>query len=348
MAPEDSYRAARHEPAFLAAHALDMRQLARAEVLSANGSRRVRIALADGFDVEVLPDRGLDLGTASFAGTPLAFCTPALWQPGPTGAESFGRRFAAGLLTTGGLDHFGPPEVDAGQTLPQHGAASELVAADLATGAEWTPDGYRVWVSGRMRQWRMFGENLAWTRRISAVLGGNELVVEDEVTNEGTESWPHMMLYHINFGYPLLDEGTTISVAQPSSDRPGPMPVPRDAVAERGLAQWNVMPAPTAGAPEEVYRHDLDPAGPGRVDVYNSRLALTAAVVVDPRTLPWVWQWKMPGHGTYALGIEPSNCPVMAGRRAARQQGVLMALDPGESRSYRVVIEVQRSPADAG
>ncbi len=315
---------------------LDLRALARAESYSVRDGRRVRLISAGGFDVEVLPDRGLDLGAVAFAGVPLAFCTPALWSPGPPGPNSFPRRFAAGLLTTCGLDHFGPPVVDGGQQLPQHGVATELVAVDVATGAGWTDEGYQVWVSGTMRQWRMFGENLTWNRRISVVLGRPNLRIDDEIGNAGAEPWPHMVLYHINFGYPFLDEGVRVEI--PGAASP---PFPRDAEAAAGLAEWDRMPAPMAGYAEQVFRHDLDPGGPAAsATVRNETLGLAVSVRVDPAALPWIWQWTMAGYGTYALGIEPSNCPSLGGRAAARAEGVLPELSPGETRRYRIEISV--------
>ena len=129
----------------------DMRQLA--EPYATPTGRRVRLFTALGFDVDVLPDRGMDIGDSSFAGLPLTFCTPALWEPPPAGGtDSFAQRFGGGLLTTCGWDHFGSPVIDHGQLLPQHGRATELIAADVSTGGEWTNSGYRIWVSGRMRQ----------------------------------------------------------------------------------------------------------------------------------------------------------------------------------------------------
>ena len=35
-------------------------------------------------------------------------------------------------------------------------------------------------------------------------------MVRDSVTNLGNRRTPHMLLYHCNFGYPLVDDGTRI------------------------------------------------------------------------------------------------------------------------------------------
>jgi hypothetical protein len=56
----------------------------------------------------------------------------------------------------------------------------------------------------------VFGENLVLTRRIEAALGGATIGVTDRVENRGFRPTPHMLLYHYNFGFPLLDEGAEL------------------------------------------------------------------------------------------------------------------------------------------
>ena len=56
-------------------------------------------------------------------------------------------------------------------------------------------------------------------------------------------------------------------------------------------------------------------------------------------TLPRLVQWRMPQSGTYVLGLEPADCRV-GGRDAERARGTLGAIRPGESRDYRLTIEV--------
>jgi hypothetical protein len=41
-----------------------------------------------------------------------------------------------------------------------------------------------------------------------ADLGGTEIRLADTVVNAGFDRTPHMFLYHVNVGWPLLDEGT--------------------------------------------------------------------------------------------------------------------------------------------
>ena len=333
---------------YLRARAVDERQFARIDEYSLSpGGRRVRITAADGFDVELLPDRGLDLGSVSYQGIPLGFLTPAvLATPPAVGASGFAERFGAGLLTTCGLDHFGPAIRDGDQVLPQHGRASELPTAAVRTETGWHDGRYRLSVAGRMRQWRIFGEDLVWERTVSTALGCDTLTITDTVTNAGDAAWPHMMLWHFNIGHPVLDEGTTIAVRGVPGrvpDDPALAPLPRDAAAESGLNSWDRFGPPQPGFAEQVFRHTLEPdADRSEIAVTNDDLGLSVIIDVDPRQLPWAFQWTMAGRGTYVLGIEPANAPVISGRVDARAAGVLPVLEPGESRRYDIRIRVER------
>ena len=47
------------------------------------------------------------------------------------------------------------------------------------------------------------------------------------------------------------------------------------------------------------------------------------------------------GQGAYVLGVEPVNTSAMEGRADARAKGVLLELEPGESRKYSITFSVE-------
>jgi hypothetical protein len=55
--------------------------------------------------------------------------------------------------------------------------------------------------------------------------------------------------------------------------------------------------------------------------------------------LPYFWQWRMLGEGSYVMGLEPANCSVM-GRGEERRYGRLPMLEPGEVRVHQLEISV--------
>ena len=121
--------------------------------------------------VDVLPERGLDLGRAEFQGTRFSW-------------ESSSEPWWGGLMFTCGLQNVGVPS----EGQPQHGAYRTRPARDVAI-----HDGT---VSGRVRE-----GPLELTREITIDDGG--VSVTDVVANVGESAEPAPLLYHVNL---LWDE----------------------------------------------------------------------------------------------------------------------------------------------
>ena len=45
-------------------------------------------------------------------------------------------------------------------------------------------------------------------------MGGRTLTIQDIVTNDGAQSTPHALLYHINLGYPAVSDGTEVHLGE--------------------------------------------------------------------------------------------------------------------------------------
>ena len=190
----------------------------------ARGVRMFRFRTGGGLSFDVLPDRGMDLGLAEYRGTPLAWLSPNgpvaphFYEPE---GEGWLNTFPGGLLITCGLRNVGPPGERAGEEFGLHGRASHIPASRVSYDALWDEEGCVLEARGRIRESSVFGPNLVLRRRISARVGESRVRIEDEVENEGFEPEPIMVLYHINLGWPLLDEGSHLT-------GPGEPPEPRE------------------------------------------------------------------------------------------------------------------------
>ncbi|MDH7486053.1 MAG: aldose 1-epimerase family protein [Anaerolineae bacterium] len=312
-------------------------RLARWDEGVERGVRVAEVRTGAGLDFTVLLDRGMDIGPAAYRGLPLAWLSPAGFaHPAYFEPEGLGwlRTFGGGLLTGCGLTYLGAPDEDEGQALGLHGRLSLLPARHVQVGEAWEGDECSFWVQGEMREARLFGENLRLTRRIIAWLGQTRLAIEDRVENLGATPSPLMILYHINLGFPLLDE-TCELLAEPHAVRP------RDSVAAPGLETWMRFQPPTPGYREQVFYHDLpaDAEGWASITLRNPTRRLSLTVRYQKAMLPNLVQWKMMGEGAYVLGLEPANCRV-EGRSKERARGTLQFLAPGEQRDFRVEIAV--------
>ncbi len=330
-------------------HVGDLSQVAgvRAGELADGLERGVRVAdmyTGSGLQFNVLVDRGLDIGPASFCGAPLAWrspttvVAPAFFEPEGSG---WLRGFGGGLVTTCGLTYFGAPSTDQGRPLGMHGRASYLPATHLSYGGSWEGDEYEMWVSGEVREASVFGENLVLRRRISSRLGESRLTVDDTVVNEGYASTPHMLLYHVTLGYPLLSEYSELLLSCIETR-------PRDEIAAARLGCHCQFEPPTPDFQEQVFYHTprTDSSGYAHVALVNRSFGqghgLGAYVRFRPDELPRFVQWKMMGQGAYACGLEPATNWV-DGRAKERAEGRLTLLEPGESRHYRIEIGVLAS-----
>ena len=329
------------------------------DVSQIGGARRVRLAdgpedgveavqfrTGSGFNFLAVPGRGLDITIAEHNGRPLAWRSAAgEIAAGLTEEPGLGwlRTFAGGLVTTCGLTYAGAPCEDDGETLGIHGRFSSTPASNVWVDGEWQGDDYRMWARGKIRESRLFGENLLLEREVSGFLGQNRLWIHDRVTNEGSRTTPHMILYHINGGFPAVDEGSVLLAPSVSVK-------PRDADAEVDKEHYYLNDKPTAGYAERCYYHDLASDGEGlvRAGLVNKNLpggqAFGFYVQYRKSELPKFTQWKQNGAREYVVGLEPANCWV-EGRAVERERGTLQFLEPGETREYHVEIGVL---ADAG
>jgi hypothetical protein len=303
------------------------------------GVEALEFRTGSGLDFTVLAGRGMDIGATTYRGYPLAWMSPtgaaasAYYEP-----EGLGwlRTFYGGLLLTCGLTYAGAPATDGEEELGLHGRISHVPARNVCHGGSWQDDDYVMFAEGQMREASVFGPDMLLTRRISARLGEAKLTVQDTVENQGFAPQEHMLIYHCNLGYPLVD-GSAELVA-PDASVEG-----RDKYSQDTISRASRFPDPEPGVQERVYYHDLRAREDGstRVAVVNRGLSDGLALYFDlnKNQLPHLAQWKMPGQGTYVLGIEPANCRV-EGRPAERERGTLQVLEPGELRQYSLTIGV--------
>ena len=169
----------------------------------------VDVDTGSGFRFTVLPDRGLDISAAGYKGLNLVYLTPngevhpAFYEPDDLG---WLRTFFGGLLTTCGLTYLGPPGVDDGQKLGLHGRYTTSPARQVCDCSRWDGDEYRMEISGVVEECALFGDKIRLTRTISTLLGGKSLKITDVAENFGYATSPFVILYHVNAGFPLLDE----------------------------------------------------------------------------------------------------------------------------------------------
>jgi len=307
------------------------------------GTRIAWINTGTGLRYKVVIDRAMDIADTFYNQHSLAWIshlgvTPP--QPFSERGLDWLRTFSGGLLTTCGLDHVGGPEADEYGERGLHGPISNMPASIESI---VQPDPVRgqleMSITGVIKQTRVFGPSIELRRTISGTLGKATISIKDVVTNLANTSVPHMILYHFNFGWPLVDEGTDLlwkGSWQPRGDR-------ENKIFREGN-NFKKCPPPVAehsGTGEEVaFINPLpDAAGHCVCGIHNSALSVAVALRFKKEQLPWLTNWQHWGKGEYVTGIEPGTNPPI-GQTNARQQRQLTMLQPMESKSYDLEIEV--------
>ncbi len=304
----------------------------------AEGLRLLQVYNAAGLSFTVVPDKCLDIYDFSFCGVNFAFHT----KNGLTGNQwyspvnmEFMNYWSAGMLCTCGLENAGPScELPDGMVLPLHGRLSMTPAENLCVRQEWREDDYVIEIEGQMRETRLEGHNLLFTRKISLSLFSNTVRIQDRLENEGFSPFDFMLLYHINFGYPVIDEGTKILMES------GKPVWGRTTYAEERKQNCHVMEPVCDEVEEEVFFHDIPPGKDGfsRVSVVNEKLRMGAEILYSYETLPVLSQWKFCAPGEYVLGIEPGNSHI-EGRAEGSKNHALASIGAGESLEFSVVMK---------
>jgi len=310
-------------------HSVDMRQFIdfRQSTLP-NGMRIIEAYNSSGLTFTILPDRGLDIWTAHYKGIPLTWISQGSPHP-PDFGQTWLQQFNGGLLTTCGLTHVGPGEKDdlTSEWRDLHGRYSRLKAGDVSIERKgWIGEAnsqYILRLSAVVVDASLFGEQLQLKRTYEIALDSLVITIMDEVTNLGDNPSPLMILYHFNFGYPLIAHGTRLYTDYEAV-------YPRDAVARVGIENWALYDAATPKYEEQVFFHHLRG---NRTQIAlireDSELGILLTWDTDNR-LPYFTQWKNTRQGIFVCGLEPGNC-IPEGQNAARKSGRLQLLEPGES-----------------
>ena len=80
--------------------------------------------------------------------------------------------------------------------------------------SRWEGDEYVVELCGVVNECNLFGDKLRLTRHISTRMGATSLAIHDVVENVGYQASPFTILYHMNFGFPLLDGASRVIVGR--------------------------------------------------------------------------------------------------------------------------------------
>lgn len=304
------------------------------------GNEVLRLRTGAGLALEVLVSRGFDLGLCEIMGLPVSWRS-ALGHVSPSAYDPRGREwnrgFGGGLMTTCGLGHAGRSEVVGGTEFGLHGRLSFLPAVLEACMLEESPTP-AILLKAHVREAMVGGDQLMLHRTIRLPLFENIIQLHDCVVNEGCTEAVHMMLYHVNLGFPLIGPSTRFAPVDGTHELVSGHAKPEN---------YRRLCDPDDQDPSVILHRPI-PDGSGRVSLslsnevpaYGGRVRLSVSVRYLAAQCPYLSEWRHFAPGMNVLALEPGNVSTK-GMGFHREDGTLCRLKPGESRQYDVEFAVE-------
>lgn len=295
----------------------------------AKGMDIIEICTADGLQLDLLPDTGLDIGQVRYKGKNITFIS----KNGYVGTaainpyeQEFLNTFPGGLLYTCGLRTTGGPHRDGNEWQTQHGRYHSLCAQPVSIKEE---DACIV-VTGILRETALFGYNLQVVRTIRIPIMGADVNVSDAITNLAFQDEEYALLYHCNFGYPLISEMAHLELPDER------ITTPRTPFAAAGLGKETTFGVPVPKEEERVFFHEKMEH---KASIVNETLHIRVDMTWS-ENLPILAHWRSMASGDYVCALEPTNCYIM-GRKYERDNGTLPVLKAFETVNTEVTFHFE-------
>jgi hypothetical protein len=219
--------------------------------------------------------------------------------------------------------------------LTLHGRIGNLPASEVELLVDPQPP-HRLRLRGRVDERSFHGPKLELWTEVSTEPGSPILRIADQIHNRGASPQEFELIYHANFGPPLLEEGARFVGAIGEV-------TPFNVHAAQFKAKFAEYEGPRRGFVEEVFL--LSPLADARKQatamLRNRTGDKAVSLTYSPDELPWLTLWKNTAalEDGYVTGIEPGTSSP-ANRRLERAAGRLPVLGPGESRRFHLEVRI--------
>jgi peroxiredoxin len=295
---------------------------------------------------DVVPTRGMSIQQVTMGNLRLGWDSPVKGLVHPKFINLNNRQGLGWLegfnewMVRCGLEFFGAPGTDeftdntgkkSAMDLTLHGKICNTPASMVEIVIEREKP-YRIAVRGRVDETLLHGPKLDILTQVSTVPGTSELQISDKVTNHSAVEQEFGILYHGNYGPPLMEKGARFF---------GPVrqvtPINEHAAAD--VSDYDKYTDAKAGVPEQVYCLQLwaDENGRTKVMLRNAAGDKAVSTAFSVKELPFFTLWKNPvaQEDGYVTGLEPGT-GFPRNRSIERKFGRVPKLGPHESRSFTI------------
>jgi hypothetical protein len=222
--------------------------------------------------------------------------------------------------------------------LTLHGKIANIPASEVEILVDRVPP-YAVHLRGRVDEVMFYGPKLELWTELIVDPQSKSFRVEDTVTNRGGVRQEFELIYHINYGAPLLEAGAQFVA-------PLKRVTPINAHAAKAVAEYASYCGPTPGFVEQVYCLQTLADGEGRTMLMLRNgagdRATSLSYAVEPLPCFTLWKNTNQREEGYVTGLEPGTS-YPRNRRLERQAGRVPVLPPGGSRKFTLQFALQTS-----
>ena len=249
-----------------------------------------------------------------------------------------------------GLEFAGHPGTDefvnnTGETatmdLTLHGKIGNIPASEVEVIVD-SEAPHRIRVRGVVYEKFFYGPKLKLVTELSVVPGEETFRIDDTVTNLGAFDQEFQIIYHANFGAPLLGKDARVHAAVKSI-------APMNDHAAKSIDGYATYREPTAGFVEQVYLVEpyTDQDGKTGAVLQNATGDRAASMRWSIDQLPFLTIWKNTAATAegYVTGIEPAT-GYPFNRKIEREAGRVPKLGSGQSRQFTLDIGLHRGAAN--
>lgn len=295
----------------------------------------------------VIPTRGMDIFKVRSDDVTLGWDSPVDEIVNPAFIELESRGGLGWLdgfnemLVRCGYEWTGHPGMDNGRLLSLHGRAGNTPASKVVVVIDDDPP-HRIRVRGLVNEKVFKFVNFETWTEVSTEPGSESFQISDTLTNRADYEKEYQVIYHGNFGPPLLEEGAEF--VAPVKDV-----APFNEYAGKDMQSWTTYLGPTKDYGEQVYNIVPYAAADGTTTVMLRNAAGDRGVKIeyDTRTLPYFTLWKNTDTEKegYVTGLEPGTGYAYT-RAIEREGGRVPTIAPGDSRTFTLTYTVLSSKED--
>lgn len=287
------------------------------------------------FTLRLSPTRGMGILSAVADGVRMGWDSPVNEIVNPKfinldsrGGSGWLEGFNEAMVRCG-YEWAGHPVFADGQMYSLHGRAANTPVSKLIVSVEQKAP-YTITVKGLIKESTFKKSSLQAWATLSYTPGHRSFTVADKLTNVGDYPQDYEVIYHSNFGTPVLEKGAhfvaPVREISPFND-----------YAATGLSTWQTYLGPTPNFDEMVFNifPYSDDKGNTQVMIKNRDGDKGAGIAFNVNSLPVLSLWKNTDtlKRGYVTGLEPGtnfSYPVTI----ERQQKRIRQLPPGKSVNF--------------